>query len=201
MNGPRPFFGPSALLTPANALTFARLVGAPVLAVLTVEIGPTSWLLWALWTAFCLSDGLDGHIARRHGTTRSGAFLDPLADKFLVLGALSALGAIAAISVVPVVLIGAREIGMSAFRVAAGRQGISVPARPLAKVKTLVQDVAIAGVFFPPTGHGHMDAVDVVLWVAVGLTLVTGVEYFVTARRHLHLRLGSNGEATSPQGA
>jgi CDP-diacylglycerol--glycerol-3-phosphate 3-phosphatidyltransferase len=200
MNGSRPSFGPSALLTPANALTFTRLVGAPALAVLTVEIGPTSWLLWALWTAFCLSDGLDGHIARRHGTTRSGAFLDPLADKFLVLGALSALSAIGLLSPLPVVLIGAREIAMSTFRITAGRHGISVPARPLAKLKTLAQDLAIAAAFFPPIGKTHLLAVEIVLWIAVGLTLVTGAEYYLDGRRDLRARLGRRDRARTPQG-
>ena len=200
MTTSRPLFGPSALLTPANALTFARLIGSPALAALTVEIGPVSWVLWALWTVFCLSDGLDGHLARRHGTTRSGAFLDPLADKVLVLGALSALSAIGTIGVVPVVLIGVREIAMSAFRVTAGRQGISVPARPLAKLKTLAQDLAIAGAFFPPIGQNHRGVVTVVLWVAVALTLVTGFEYLLDARRDLRDRL-AGGKATSPQGA
>jgi CDP-diacylglycerol--glycerol-3-phosphate 3-phosphatidyltransferase len=188
-------------LTPANAVTFARLVGAPALAVLTVEIGPTSWLLWALWTAFCLSDGLDGHIARRHGATRSGAFLDPLADKFLVLGALSALSAIGLLNLLPVVLIGAREIAMSTFRITAGRQGISVPASPLAKLKTLAQDLAIAGAFFPPIGKTHLLAVEVTLWIAVGLTLVTGAEYYLDARRDLRARLGRCDGATTAQGA
>ncbi|MGD0742554.1 MAG: CDP-alcohol phosphatidyltransferase family protein [Acidimicrobiales bacterium] len=201
MSESRPFFGPSALLTPANLLTFARLVGAPVLAVLAVEIGPASWLLWALWTVFCLSDGLDGHIARRHGTTRSGAFLDPLADKFLVLGALSALASIGAVTVLPVVLIGAREIAMSAFRVTAGRRGISVPARPLAKLKTLAQDLAVAAAFFPPLGRDHLGVAEVVLWVAVALTLATGVEYYLDARRDLRRPRETGGGATNPQEA
>jgi CDP-diacylglycerol--glycerol-3-phosphate 3-phosphatidyltransferase len=188
-------------LTPANALTFTRLVGAPVLAVLTIAIGPTSWLLWAVWTVLCLSDGLDGYIARRHGTTRSGAFLDPLADKFLVLGALSALSAIGAIGVLPVALIGAREVAMSTFRVTAGRQGISVPARPLAKLKTLAQDLAIAGMFFPPIGKSHEGAVSIALWVAVALTLVTGVEYLLDAQRDRRRKLDRAGRAASSQGA
>ena len=47
-----------------------------------------SWIAFALWFVLCASDGIDGYIARRHGTTRSGAFLDPLADKVLVLGAM-----------------------------------------------------------------------------------------------------------------
>jgi CDP-diacylglycerol--glycerol-3-phosphate 3-phosphatidyltransferase len=201
MNEPGRFFGPSALLTPANALTLARLVGAPVLAVLTVEIGPASWLLWALWTAFCFSDSLDGYVARRLGTTRSGAFLDPLADKFLVLGALSALAAIGAVSVWPVALIGAREIAMSAFRVTAGRRGISVPARPFAKLKTLAQDVAVAGAFFPPIGRGHLGVVGIMLWVAVALTLATGLEYYLDARNYLRGRLARDGDAATPQEA
>jgi len=201
VNRSRPLFGPSALLTPANALTFTRLVGAPALAVLTIAIGPTSWLLWAVWTALCLSDGLDGYIARRHGTTRSGAFLDPLADKFLVLGALSALSAIGAIGVLPVALIGAREVAMSTFRVTAGRQGISVPARPLAKLKTLAQDLAIAGMFFPPIGKSHPGAVSIALWVAVALTLVTGVEYFLDAWRDRRRQLDRATRAANPQGA
>ncbi|HXZ83059.1 MAG TPA: CDP-alcohol phosphatidyltransferase family protein [Acidimicrobiales bacterium] len=200
MNRSRPFFGPSALLTPANGLTFARLVGAPVLAVMTIDIGPVSWLLWALWTLFCLSDSLDGYIARQHGTTRSGAFLDPLADKFLVLGALSALSAQGVVGILPVAIIGAREIAMSAFRVTAGRQGISVPARPLAKLKTLAQDIAIAGAFFPPIGQSHRGAVAVALWVAVALTLATGFEYFLDARRDLRNRVAQSA-VTSSQGA
>ena len=69
---------------------------------------------------------------------------------------------------------------MSAFRVTAGRQGISVPARPLAKLKTLAQDLAVAGAFFPPIGQNHRGVVTIVLWVAVALTLVTGLEYSST---------------------
>ena len=47
-----------------------------------------SWVALALWFVLCASDGIDGYLARRYGTTRSGAFLDPLADKVLVLGAM-----------------------------------------------------------------------------------------------------------------
>ena len=82
------------------------------------------------------TDGLDGWLARRQGTTRSGAFLDPLADKVLVLGAMSALVAIDRWWWVPVALIAAREIAISLYRSWVARQGVSVPARPLAKVKT-----------------------------------------------------------------
>ncbi len=83
-------FGPSALATPANAVTAARLLITPVLLVLILGEGD-SWPALAFWTVLCLTDWVDGYLARRQGTTRSGAFLDPLADKILVLGAMFAL--------------------------------------------------------------------------------------------------------------
>lgn len=184
---PAKAFGPSALATPANALTMARLVASPILAVLVGDVGPTSWLLFLLWVVLAGSDGLDGRLARRHGSTRSGAFLDPLADKFLVIGALAALAASDVVGSLPVVLIFVREAAMSAFRVYAARRGVSVPARPLAKVKTLVQCTAIAMAFFPPIGAAHAGAVHLALWVAVALTLYTGAEYLFDARRLLRV--------------
>ncbi len=72
-------FGPSALVTPANAVTVARLLAAPVYVVMLVVWG-ASWLNVVVGIVLAGSDGLDGYMARRHGTTRSGAFLDPLAD-------------------------------------------------------------------------------------------------------------------------
>jgi CDP-diacylglycerol---glycerol-3-phosphate 3-phosphatidyltransferase len=176
-------FGPTALATPANAVTLARLVAAPLFAILVVRSGPTSWTLWALWTVLALSDGLDGRIARWHGTTRSGAFLDPLADKFLVIGALCALSALGDVSVIALVIIAAREIAMSVNRVIAARHGISIPARPLAKIKTLTQDVAVAGVFLPLVGAHHLSIAQDVLWVAVGLTVLSGAQYVLDGRR------------------
>jgi len=196
-----PSFGPSALVTPANGLTLARLIAAPVLAVLTIAIGPTSWVLWSLWVVFSVSDSLDGYVARRHGTTRSGAFLDPLADKFLVLGALSALAALGTVGILPVALIGGRELGMSGFRTWAGRRGISVPARPTAKIKTLVQDLAVGAAYWPVIGNAHRGVVAIVLWVAVGLTIVTGAEYFVDARRLLRRAERTPGEVADSRAA
>ncbi len=176
-------FGPTALATPANALSAARLLAAPVFAVLIVKLGPVSWLLWVLWTVLASSDGLDGLLARRHGTTSTGAFLDPLADKFLVLGALFALAGMGRLSWLPVALISAREIAMSLFRLHAGRSGVSIPARPLAKVKTFVQVLAIGAVFLPPIGRPYPAVAEDLLWAATALTLLTGVEYLLTGRR------------------
>lgn len=178
-------FGPSALATPANALTMARLVATPVLVALVVAYGPSNWLLVALWVVLAGSDGVDGWLARKQGTTRSGAFLDPLADKFLVLGALGALAAIHEVSWVPVSIIAAREVAMSAFRSYAGRRGVSVPAKQWAKLKTAAQDLTVMLAFLPPVGVHHRAAVIWTLWIAVGLTILTGLEYLHDARRLL----------------
>ena len=135
-------FGPSALATPANGITVTRLLAAPLFVVLLVH-DRASWAVFAAWVALAGTDGIDGWLARRHGTTRSGAFLDPLADKFLVLGALCALVAIHRFWWVPVAVIAARELGISLYRSWVARQGVSVLARPLGKAKTLVQDLSL----------------------------------------------------------
>jgi CDP-diacylglycerol--glycerol-3-phosphate 3-phosphatidyltransferase len=178
-------FGPTAIMTPANGLTVARLAAAPLFAVLVVFHGPGSWVLFGLWLALAFSDGLDGRIARWHGTTRSGAFLDPLADKFLVVAALCALIDLGVIAIWPVIVITAREVAVSLFRVVAARHGVSVPARRLAKLKTLLQDIAVGVAFIPVIGNHHQIVVQVLLDVAVALTIVSGGEYALDARRLL----------------
>ncbi|HWJ64525.1 MAG TPA: CDP-diacylglycerol--glycerol-3-phosphate 3-phosphatidyltransferase [Acidimicrobiales bacterium] len=173
-------YGPGALLTPANMITMLRLILTPALLVMIVE-EPTSWAAAAFWTVLAFSDGIDGHLARKHGTTRSGAFLDPLADKVLVLGALFALVAAGRFWIVPVLLIAVREIAISMYRTHLARQGLAVPARPLGKLKTVVQEFAVAFALFPITGDYHMLAT-VTLWVAVGLTWASGAQYLLDGR-------------------
>ncbi len=173
-------YGPGALLTPANAITILRLVLSPVLLVMIVK-EPSSWAAFAFWTMLALSDGIDGHLARRHGTTRSGAFLDPLADKVLVLGAMFALVAAGRFWILPVGLIAVREVAISVFRTQLGRQGLAVPARTLGKIKTVVQEFAIAFALLPLTADASLLA-NATLWVAVGLTMVSGAQYLLDGR-------------------
>jgi CDP-diacylglycerol--glycerol-3-phosphate 3-phosphatidyltransferase len=194
-------FGPTALATPANALSIGRLVAGPVLLALVAVSGPSTWPLVAIWVVLAGSDGIDGYVARRQGATRSGAFLDPLADKFLVLGALMGLAAVHEISWVPVAVIALREAGMSAFRVVASRRGVSIPARNTAKLKTAVQDAAILVAFLPPVGPHHAVIVVWVLWAAVSLTVWTGAEYLVDGRRLLAGGLRPTPRAPSTPGA
>lgn len=183
--GTRQFtFGPSALVTPANAITVARLLAAPVYVVMLVVWG-ASWINVVVGFVLAASDGLDGYLARRHGTTRSGAFLDPLADKAVVLGAFITLAAQGHLPWLPVLLITGREVGMQLYRSWVGRKGVSIPARKSAKLKTLVQDIAIGTVIIPPLAHQHGLQVAMV-WVACALTLYTGAEYLLDGRRALH---------------
>jgi CDP-diacylglycerol--glycerol-3-phosphate 3-phosphatidyltransferase len=173
-------YGPGALLTPANAITMIRLVLTPALLVMIVK-EPTSWAAAAFWTLLAFTDGIDGHLARKHGTTRSGAFLDPLADKVLVLGALFALVAADRFWIVPVLLIAVREVAISLYRTHLGRQGLAVPARTLGKVKTVVQEMAVGLALLPLTGDDPLLAT-VVLWVAVALTWISGAQYLLDGR-------------------
>lgn len=175
-------FGPSALATPANGITIVRLLAAPLLLVLILQ-DHTSWWMVIAWALLAGTDGLDGWLARRHGTTRSGAFLDPLADKFLVLAALIALVAVGRFWWVPVALIAGREIGISLYRSVVGRRGVSVPARPLAKLKTGVQDLAVGAALLPLTARHHPGVAVTLLYAAVFLTLVSGVQYIIDGRR------------------
>ena len=174
-------FGPSALLTPANAITVLRLLATPLMIVLIMVRG-ADWVNFVVWGALSLTDGIDGWVARRQGTTRSGAFLDPLADKVVVLGALFALVAKSIVWWLPVVIIAVREIYMSIYRSVVGRKGVSIPARNTAKVKTLLQSVAIALCLVPPLARHHTVLV-AAIWVATILTVFTGGQYYLDGRK------------------
>jgi CDP-diacylglycerol---glycerol-3-phosphate 3-phosphatidyltransferase len=179
-------FGPSALMTPANGITVLRLLATPLLISL-IEVWGARWWTFVLWGALAFTDGIDGWVARRQGTTRSGAFLDPLADKVVVLGALGALVAKGTIWWFPVAIIAAREVGMSIYRAVVGRRGVSIPARTTAKVKTLVQCIAIALCLVPPLVH-QRPVLDVAIWVATALTAFTGGQYYLDGRKAAALR-------------
>jgi CDP-diacylglycerol--glycerol-3-phosphate 3-phosphatidyltransferase len=176
-----PSFGPSALLTPANAVTIARLLLTPVWLAVVVDQGP-SWPSFLLGFVLAATDGVDGYIARRQGTTRSGAFLDPLADKFLVVGGLVALVVQGAFWWLPVAIIAFREVAISAYRSWMGRRGVSVPARYWAKVKTVVQEVAIGFALLPATASLEWLPKGV-LWAGVVLAVVTGAQYLLDGRK------------------
>lgn len=175
-------FEPSALVTPANAITLARMLAAPVIIVLIINL-KVSWVTAIVWVVAASTDSLDGWVARRQGATTSGAFLDPLADKVMVLGALAALAAAGLAPWLAVGLIAGRELVISVYRSAVARRGISVPARPLAKLKTASQDLAVGFILLPVTGRHDLWIGHTFLWVSVALALISGAQYLVDGRR------------------
>ena len=177
-------YDPSAIATPANAITIARILITPVLLVMIAADGPT-WAAFALFATLAFSDGVDGYLARKHGETRSGAFLDPLADKVLVLGCLYALVAADRFWWLPVAVITVREVGLSVYRTYWGRKGLAVPARKLAKWKTFVQQIAIAFAVFPPLADDPAWPADVALYIALALTLISGAMYLMDGSKGL----------------
>ncbi len=173
---------PGAIATWANAVTVGRVLISPVMFALIPDNKRGAWLAFVLWFILCSSDGVDGYLARRHGTTRSGAFLDPLADKILVLGAMFTLVSRGVFWVVPVAIIAAREILISLYRTVVGAKGVSVPASKMGKLKTLSQQLAVGFALLPPTALRARDLWLALLWAAVALTVVSGVQYMWKAR-------------------
>jgi CDP-diacylglycerol--glycerol-3-phosphate 3-phosphatidyltransferase len=181
MNTESRTFGPSAVLTPANVITVVRLLLAPVAFWMIVR-SESSWGLFVLWVAITASDSLDGYLARRQGTTRSGAFLDPLADKVLALGGLWAMVIGGRFWWLPVVLITLREIVISAFRSYWVRRGLAVQASNVAKAKTFLQFSSVTLVVFPLT-HDVTWMADVCLWAAVAVAWISGFQYVTAGSR------------------
>jgi CDP-diacylglycerol--glycerol-3-phosphate 3-phosphatidyltransferase len=173
----------------ANAITATRILLAPLVFLAIPEDGNGSWWAFLLWFVLCSSDGIDGWIARRRGPTTVGAFLDPLADKVLVLGAMFTLVAHDVFWFVPVAIIAGRELTISGYRIIKSGKGVSVPASRLGKYKTVVQQFSVAFAIFPPTA---VDATWLwlgLLWVAVLLTLTSGAQYLWHARRQTPARV------------
>ncbi|MBV8951064.1 MAG: CDP-diacylglycerol--glycerol-3-phosphate 3-phosphatidyltransferase [Actinobacteria bacterium] len=177
-------FGPGAIATPANAVTAVRLLLAVPTLVLVVQVG-ASWSTFLMWTVLASTDGVDGWLARRDGTTRSGAFLDPLADKFLVVGGFLALAVRGDFGWIPVVLVVGRELSISTYRSLAARRGISLPARQLGKWKTFLQLCAVGAVLFPPTAEVDWFQATI-LWVAVTLTIVSALDIVFRGWQETH---------------
>ena len=134
------------------------------------------------WRASWWRDGIDGYLARRHGTTTLGAFLDPLADKVLVLGAMFTLVSRGTFWIVPVAIIAARELAISLYRTYVGAKGISVPASKVAKWKTVVQQLSVGFAIAPLTVDDKW-LWNGLLWASVVLALVSGSQYMWRAHR------------------
>ncbi len=180
--------GRSRYALAANGLTVGRLALAPVLAAMILS-EEQRWLTFALALVLGASDFFDGRLARHATPTRFGAFVDPLADKAVVLLAGFSLVAIDRFPILPWLLIAARELAIQGYRSYWARQGLAIPARPSAKYKVFVQGLAIAAALFPVLDDVEWVA-DGFLWIAVAFTIVSGAQYLVDGRAALR-RSGS----------
>lgn len=172
------------LVNVANALTALRLVLVPVfLVTLFVEQGQdTTWRLIAtgVFAVAAITDRFDGELARKRGLVTSfGTIADPIADKALIGAALVGLSALGELHWAVTIVIMGRELGITLLRFLVLRHGI-IPASKGGKAKTLVQAIAI-GLFLLP---GIPDYVRwSVMWAAIALTVLTGLDYLVRAYR------------------
>jgi CDP-diacylglycerol---glycerol-3-phosphate 3-phosphatidyltransferase len=167
-----------------NFLTVLRIVLVPVIVVaLLAETPNGDTLAAAVFAVAALTDGLDGYIARSRGSiTTFGKLMDPLADKMLVTAALVALVSLNRLAAWAAMVIIAREFAVSGLRMVAAGQGVVIPASWLGKLKTILQIAAIfALIAFEPAPV----AVDVLLYLAVAATIISGADYFFGLRRHI----------------
>ncbi len=136
------------ILTPANLLTSLRIVLVPVyLWLFALQTWTSVILALIVFIAAALTDLYDGRLARsRREITRLGKFLDPLADKFLVVGALAQFGMMGLVNLWLVGIIVIRDVWVTALRVAAIRNGTELKTSGNAKLKTAIQLTVIISI-------------------------------------------------------
>ena len=187
---PLTLVGPPAPPVPVvnlpNALTVLRLLCVPVFAAVLAASagGDEGWLLvaWALFTGACITDVVDGRLARLQGLcTDFGAFADPIADKALVGTALVGLSLLGVMPWWVTAVVLGREVAVTVLRTAVLRHGV-IPASRGGKLKALSQNCAVALYLLPLSGLAASARVPVLV-VAVVATVVTGVDYALSARR------------------
>src|SRR5436190_560841 len=167
-----------------NVLTVVRILLVPVLVAVLLEATPGgSWIAAGVFALAALTDTLDGYLARsRRSVTTFGKVMDPIADKLLIAAALISLVSLGRVAPWAAMVIIAREFAVSGLRIAAGAQGIVIPASPLGKLKTITQVAAILALIAAPAGAWWPDAL---LYVAVAATIASGADYFLGFRRRI----------------
>ena len=166
-----------------------RILMAPIFVFLLLTFPePASWqrfLALFLFVAAISTDGIDGMIARRTDkVTDLGKFLDPVADKVLIGGALVALSILGEIDwwVTAVILL--REVLVTAYRALVARK-VVLPASLAGKIKTILQGVAIGVVLAPIEVWFPIWSVfeQLTIYLAVATTVVSGISFFVAVRK------------------
>jgi CDP-diacylglycerol--glycerol-3-phosphate 3-phosphatidyltransferase len=181
---------PASVANIANIITVTRIFLAPLFIWMLLaddgEMGALRWAAAALFIVAIATDSLDGQLARgRNLVTNVGIILDPIADKVLIGGALVALSILGELWWWVTIVIMVREIGITVFRFAVLSTSV-IPASKGGKLKTVIQSVAIALYLVPLAsvlGDWMLIVNAVVMGVALVLTVYTGIDYLVQARR------------------
>ncbi len=187
-----------------NILTYGRILAVPLVAglllwtdkaALTTGLGVEAarWVALGIYVVAAITDFFDGYLARKwQQQSALGKMLDPIADKVLVAVILLVLCGDQILRgghVWAAIIILAREVLVSGLREFLGQLSVSVPVTQIAKWKTTVQLVAIGFLIAGPAGDTVIPGVTWVgvigLWVAAGLTLYTGYDYFRAGLRHV----------------
>jgi CDP-diacylglycerol--glycerol-3-phosphate 3-phosphatidyltransferase len=180
-----------AILNLPNMLTMTRIAAIPLMAVLLMSPSePAGFWAAAIFSLASITDWLDGYLARRMGVvTIFGKFLDPIADKLIVMAALIMILPYGRVPAWMVLVILGREIIITGLRGIASSEGIVIQASDLGKFKTIFQLVAIIGLLLHydynwlfgiehQWVHVNMHNVGMFfLWIATLLTVWSGVDY------------------------
>jgi CDP-diacylglycerol--glycerol-3-phosphate 3-phosphatidyltransferase len=170
------------ILSLPNGLTIIRILAIPIILILVFYSERICQMITALFfLSVAVTDTLDGYLARRRGmVTTLGKFLDPLADKLLIVAALIALIAARGIPAWMVIVIVGREISVTGLRGIAASQGMVISASLLGKYKTVFEVASIFCLIL----NGSYFSIDFhqvgigLLWVATGLAVISGIDYF-----------------------
>lgn len=186
-----------------NLLTLSRIFAVPLLVALLWDPGVGATL--AAFVVFCVAgatDYLDGYLARARGTvSKLGVFLDPVADKIMVVATIVMLihvgtihiGAIHGLGIIPALVIILREIIVSGLREFLAGLQVSLPVSALAKWKTAFQMIALGALILAGASAAFMPWLPVYniglicLWLAAGLTIVTGYDYLRVGLKHMEV--------------
>ena len=144
----------------------------------------------AIYALACVTDALDGRIARsRNLVTNFGKFMDPIADKLLVMSALIVLTGQGRMPDWVCILILAREFLVSGFRLVAVENGVVIAAGPLGKLKTVFQMISTVALMLlvsasgqHPLGQAGYVIANILMYIALALTVVSGADYIVRNR-------------------
>ncbi|ACL69946.1 CDP-diacylglycerol--glycerol-3-phosphate 3-phosphatidyltransferase [Halothermothrix orenii] len=170
-----------------NKLTLTRIILVPVfmgfLFLRKDYPGYAEVLALITFVVAAVTDGLDGYLARKHKiVTKFGKIVDPLADKLLISAALISFVAMKEISAWAAIIIIGRELAITGLRVVAASEGSVISASYWGKWKTTLQIIAIIALILDPEIIPlPFNLSSILLWVAVTITVISGIMYFKNA--------------------